>query len=420
MSKPSAPDDGDRLWAYRAFANYWLGRVAATGGNQILSLWMSWRLYELTGSAWLLGMAGLIQFLPSLFFFLWAGDLADRLDRRLILFVVMVIQVLVTGGLLATEAAGLMSGDLLLWLCVLIGSLRPFQLSSQQSLPPRLVPSRLLPRAMALSSAGSQGMFIVGPAIAGLMLLWGPHEVLALCMLTFGSAAFFYWRVRYNFVRPNHRNRSLKEMFSGIAFVKANPSILGSITLDLFVVMLAGVTALLPIYAKDVLAVDSWGLGLMRGAPAIGALTVSIVLARWSIQRHVGRIMFISVGVYASSLLVFGLSNSLVLSVIALAISGGADMVSVVIRQSLVQLDTPDDMRGKVSAINSVCIGASNQLGEFRAGISAHWLGAGGAVTLGAIGSLVVAGLWIRYFPQLWRRQTLSADPAERASGSGH
>lgn len=419
LSTASAPDNGDRLWAYRAFVNYWLGRVAATGGNQILSLWISWRLYELTGSAWLLGMAGLIQFLPSLFFFLWAGDLADRMDRRLILLVVMLMQVLVTGTLLATEAAGLVSGDLLLWLCVLIGSMRPFQLSSQQSLPPRLVPMRLLPRAMALSNAGSQGMFIVGPAVAGLLLLWGPYEVLVLCMVTFGSAAFFYWRVRYNFVRSIHRSRSLKDMLSGFAFVRAHPSILGSITLDLFVVMLGGVTALLPIYAKDVLAVDTWGLGLMRGAPAIGALILSIVLARWSINRHVGRIMFISVAVYASSLLVFGLSHSLWLSVIALAISGAADMVSVVIRQSLVQLDTPDEMRGKVSAINSVCIGASNQLGEFRAGISAHWLGAAGAVTVGALGSLIVAGLWMRCFPQLWRRQTLNGEPSNEAASWG-
>jgi predicted MFS family arabinose efflux permease len=154
----------------------------------------------------------------------------------------------------------------------------------------------------------------------------------------------------------------------------------------------------------------------MRGAPAIGALILSIVLARWSINRHVCRIMFISVAVYASSLLVFGLSHSLWLSVIALAISGAADMVSVVIRQSLVQLDTPDEMRGKVSAINSVCIGASNQLGEFRAGISAHWLGAAGAVTVGALGSLIVAGLWMRCFPQLWRRQTLNGEPSNEAA----
>ena len=175
-------------------------------------------------------------------------------------------------------------------------------------------------------------------------------------------------------------------------------------------VMLGGVTALLPIYAKDVLAVDSWGLGLMRGAPAIGALIVSVVLARWSIQRKAGRYMFGSVVVYAGALLVFGVSHSLALSVVALAISGAADMVSVVIRQSLVQIDTPDEMRGKVSAINSVCIVASNHLGDFRAGMTAHGLGAAGAVTLGAVGSLLVGALWIRWFPQLWRRETLSGD----------
>jgi MFS family permease len=409
------PEDNpvsERLWSYKAFTFYWYGRVAATAGNQILALWISWRIYDLTGSAWLLGMAGLIQFLPSLVFFLFAGDLADRKDRRLILVVVMVLQVLLTGTLLAAETFNTMSSSLLLGLCVVVGILRPFQLSSQQSLPPRLVPSHLLPRAMALSSAGSQGMFIAGPAIAGLLLIWGSSQVLLLGMSMFASASFLYWRVRYDFIRPANRKRSLKEMLSGFAFVRAHPSILGSITLDLFVVMLGGVTALLPIYAKDVLAVDTWGLGLMRGAPAIGALILSLVLARWTIRQHVGRYMFVSVGIYAGALLVFGLSHSLLLSVFALAVSGAADMVSVVIRQSLVQLDTPDAMRGKVSAINSVCIGGSNQLGEFRAGISAHWMGAAGAVTIGAIGSLVVAGLWIRWFPQLWHRQTLSGGHA--------
>jgi MFS family permease len=408
----------DRLWSYKAFTFYWYGRVAATAGNQILALWISWRIYDLTGSAWLLGMAGLIQFLPSLVFFLFAGDLADRKDRRLILVAVMVLQVLLTGTLLAAETFNTMSIGLLLGLCVVVGILRPFQLSSQQSLPPRLVPSQLLPRAMALSSAGSQGMFIAGPAIAGLLLIWGSSQVLLLGMSMFAVASFWYWRVRYDFVRPIHRKRSLKEMLSGFAFVRAHPSILGSITLDLFVVMLGGVTALLPIYAKDVLAVDTWGLGLMRGAPAIGALILSLVLARWTIRQHVGRCMFVSVGIYAGALLVFGLSHSLMLSVLALAVSGAADMVSVVIRQSLVQLDTPDAMRGKVSAINSVCIGGSNQLGEFRAGMSAHWLGAAGAVTIGAIGSLVVAGLWIRWFPQLWHRQTLSGGHAIRPDHS--
>ncbi len=412
MTEPSSSPatDTDRLWSYRAFANYWFGRIAATAGHQMLGLWISWRLYELTGSAWLLGIAGLVQFLPSLVFFLWAGDLADRVDRRLILFGVMVTEALSLVLLIVAEASGWMSSAMLLCLCALLGSLRPFFMSSQQSLAPRLVPGRLLPRAMALSSAGSQAMFIAGPAIAGLLLIWGALPVLVLCGITLSISALFFRRVHSDFTPPPSRSRSLSELFSGFRFVRSHPSILGSITLDLFVVMLGGVTALLPIYAKDVLAVDSWGLGLMRGAPAIGALIVSVVLARWSIQRKAGRYMFGSVVVYAGALLVFGVSHSLALSVVALAISGAADMVSVVIRQSLVQIDTPDEMRGKVSAINSVCIVASNHLGDFRAGMTAHGLGAAGAVTVGAMGSLLVGALWIRWFPQLWRRETLSGD----------
>jgi len=407
--EPEGQPEEENLWSHKAFNFYWYGRVLATGGNQILALWISWRIYDISGSAWLLGMAGLIQFLPSLVFFLFAGDLADRKDRRHILLVVMALQVLLTVTILVAEVANIISSYFLLGLCVFLGSLRPFQLSSQQSLPPLLVPSRLLPRAMALSSAGSQAMFIAGPALAGFLLIWGSVQVLVLCMLVFASAAYFYWRIVYDFVQPSQRSRTLKEMLSGFAFVRAHPTILGAITLDLFVVMLGGVTALLPIYAKDVLATDTWGLGLMRGAPAIGALAVSIVLARWTIKQHVGRCIFFSVGIYSFALLIFGLSHSLLLSVIALAISGAADMVSVVIRQSLIQLDTPDAMRGKVSAINSVCISGSNQLGEFRAGITGHWLGAAGAVTVGAIGSLIVAGFWLRWFPQLWQRQTLNS-----------
>jgi MFS family permease len=404
------------LREHPAFANYWVGRLAATAGTQMLALWLSWRIYELTGSAWLLGMAGLIQFLPSLLLFLWAGDLADQADRRLILLTVMLLTSLSTATLLVAEALDSISTGLLLGLCGVVGSLRPFQMSAQQSLPPRLVPALLLPQAMALSSAGSQAMFIAGPALAGLLLIWGGTQVLALCLAAFLVAAVFYWRARYGYTPPGARGgRSLREMLSGFAFVRAHPSILGSITLDLFVVMLGSVTALLPIYAKDVLAADTWGLGLLRAAPAIGALTLSIALARWGITRHVGRYMFISVAIYALALVVFGLSNSLLLSVVALMVSGAADMVSVIIRQSMVQLDTPDAMRGKVSAINSVCIVGSNQLGEFRAGLSAHWLGSAGAVTVGAIGSLVVTVLWIRWFPQLWRRQTLASSPQTHA-----
>lgn len=408
VATPAPDGSGLSLRKHPAFVNYWLGRLAATAGIQMLALWVSWRIYELTGSAWLLGMAGLIQFMPSLVFFLWAGDLADRIDRRLILFAVMCLMALTTGILLAAEVAGLMSSELVLALCVVVGSLRPFQMASQQSLPPRLVPALLLPQAMALSSAGSQAMFIAGPALAGLLLIWGSVQVLALSLATFLVGAVFYWRVRYGYRPGPPSSRSLREMLSGFAFVRANPSILGSITLDLFVVMLGSVTALLPIYAKDVLAADTWGLGLLRAAPAIGALVLSVALARWNITRHVGRYMFISVAVYALALLVFGLSHSLMLSVLALVVSGAADMVSVIIRQTMVQLDTPDAMRGKVSAINSVCIVGSNQLGEFRGGITAHWLGAAGSVTVGAIGSLVVTVLWIRWFPQLWRRQSLA------------
>ena len=406
------PMNDDRLLAIPAFRNFWLGRLAATAANQLFALVISWELYEITGSAWYLGMAGLLQFLPSLLSFIFAGDLADRIDRRRILVVVMISMTAMGLALLLASMIDAMSVWLLLTICLLLGLVRPFQMTAQQALPGLLVPPSMLARAVALSSAGSQAMFIVAPALGGLVLIAGAVPVYALCVLVCALAGVFFQRVRYEFRAPPARPRSLGEMLGGAAFIWRRPELLGSITLDLFVVLLASVTGLMPVFAKDVLQVDAWGLGLLRAAPAVGALVVSVALAHWSLQRHVGRFMFGGVLVFALSLIVFGLSTNLMLSLCALAVSGAADMISVVIRQTMVQIDTPDAMRGRVSAFNSVAVTASNQLGDFRCGMAAHWLGAMPAVVSGAVAGAIVTLLWIRWFPMLWRRQKLdqSAD----------
>jgi MFS family permease len=405
--------DHDRLLANPAFRNFWLGRLAATAANQIFALVIGWEIYELTASAWWLGVAGLVQFIPSLVSFLIAGDLADRVDRRLILAGVMIAMTVMAGALWIASLNDAVSVTLLLAIGALLGLVRPFQMSAQQSLPSLLVAPRLLARAVALSSAGSQATFIVAPAIAGLVLIAGAVHVYALCTVVCFAGWWCNYRIRYDYRRPPPRPRSWKDLFGGAVFICQRPVLLGSITLDLFAVMLAGVSGLLPVFAKDILAADSWGLGLLRAAPAVGAVAISFVIARWRFERHTGRILFSSVAVFSLSLLVFGLSRDLVLSLVALAVSGAADMVSVVIRQTLVQIDTPDTMRGRVSAFNSIAVTASNQLGDFRCGALAHLMGVVPAVIAGAAAGLAITVLWIRWFPSLWERKRIeeSVDP---------
>jgi MFS family permease len=405
----------DRLLAHPAFFSFLLGRLAATAANQIFALVISWEVYELTGSAWWLGLAGLAQFIPSAVSFLFAGDLADRVDRRSILVWVMASMSITAVILWAAALSDQVSVPLLMAACAVLGLLRPFQMTAQQALTGLLVPPLLLARAVAVSSGSSQAVFIVAPALAGLILIAGSVYVYALCTAVCAAGWIFFIRIRYDYQPAPARARSWHDLFGGALYIWQRPNLLGSITLDLFVVLLSGVTGLLPIFAKDVLGVDAWGLGLMRAAPAAGAVAVSFVLARWHFQRGVGPMLFASVVVFSLSLAVFGLSSNLWLSLVALAVSGAADMVSVVIRQTMVQLDTPDEMRGRVSAFNALAITASNQLGDFRCGAAAHWFGSVPAVLSGAVAGLIISALWIRWFPALWRRERLD-ETANRLS----
>jgi MFS family permease len=276
-----------------------------------------------------------------------------------------------------------------------LGAVRAFQMPAQQSLTPMLVPPLMLPRAMAFSSAGMQGAIIGGPALGGLLFAAGTGVVYGASVLLFTIGGVLVARLRY--VQPARVREpvTLATVFAGVDFIWRRKPVLGAISLDLFAVLLGGAVALLPIYAKDILHTGAWGMGLLRSAPAVGALLTSIVLTRRPIERNVGRTLLIAVAAFGLCMVVFGLSRSFTVSLIALAISGGADMVNVVIRQTLVQLETPDDMRGRVSAVSSIFIGASNQLGPV------------GSVVLGGAGTMVVALAWFRLFPSLARRDRL-------------
>lgn len=406
MSDADAP-----LRSFRPFMRFWFGRLAGTMANQMLMVAVGWQMYGLTGSAWDLGLVGLYQFAPALLLVLVAGQAADRHERRRILALCMTVQVAIALTLLAAAQGGWASRGLLLGLSVAIGLAKAFQMPAQQAIVPLLVPPVVLPRALAFSSAGMQAAIIGGPALGGLVIAASTASVYAACALLFAVAVWLFAGVRHAPVPSSTEPVRLATMLAGVRFIRSRPAVLGAISLDLFAVLLGGATALLPIFAKDILHVGPWGLGLLRAAPAVGALAMSIGLAHWPITRRVGRCMFGAVAVYGLATLVFGLSTTFWLSMAALAVAGASDMVSVVIRQSLVQLETPNEMRGRVSAVNAIFIGASNQLGEFESGATAAWLGPVGSVVLGGAGCLLVAGLWMKLFPDLARRERLLSPP---------
>lgn len=395
-----------------AFMRMWFARVASTVGTQMLMVAVGWQMYELTGSAWDLGLVGLFQFLPALLLTLVAGHVADRLHRARIVLVCLLVQGLVA-LVLMTATEGLWasgpwaSRELLLGLSVALGAARAFQMPAQQALTPQLVPPALLSRAMAFSAGGMQSAVIGGPALGGLIFVAGATAVYATSALFFLIASVLMSRVRYAHVAPPPEAVSLSTLMAGLVFVWQRKALLGAVSLDLFAVLLGGATALLPLFAKDILMVGPWGLGLLRAAPAVGAVLMSALLTRWPLQRRVGHRMLGAVAVYGLCMVVFGLSTSFFLSLAVLALSGSADMVSVVVRQTLVQMETPNEMRGRVSAVNSVFIGASNQLGEFESGATAALIGPVGSVVLGGIGTLFIAAAWLRFFPGLAQRDRI-------------
>ena len=402
-------------------------RIAGTAGQQMLMVALGWQVYDLTGSAWSLGLVGLAQFLPALLFTLPAGHLVDRHERRLMLIWALALQGIVALTLAWGSAEGWVNANWILAASVLLGVARAVQMPAVQALTPSLVPVALLPRAVAASSSAMQGAIVLGPALGGALYAWVPHALagqfpglattalgaagvyaasLGLLVLAILWAAVIRHRARYE----RTASATWESVTAGLRFIWQRPVLLGAISLDLFAVLLGGATALLPIFARDILQVGPEGLGLLRAAPAAGAVVVGVVLARRGIQRHAGAWLLGAVAVFGAATIGFGLARSLPLAFVLLAVSGAADMFSVVIRQSLVQLETPEDMRGRVGAVNSVFIGASNQLGEFESGAVAAWIGPVGSVLFGGVGTIVVVLAWWRLFPTLAQRDRLRSD----------
>jgi len=390
-----------------SFRRFLWTRLLGTTANQILMVALAWQIYDISGSAWDLGLVGLAQFVPALLLTLPAGQLVDRVDRRGVLATSLVLQAIAAVVLTIGSMQGFVDRHVIFGMCVVMGVARALQMPAQQAIVPALVTVDELPRAFAASSTLLKIAVIGGPVLGGFLYAFGPAVAYASCLGFLVVSTAYVATIERVPLSGDASPVSVESLFAGFAFIWRKKQVLGAISLDLFAVLLGGATALLPIYAKDILATGPWGLGLLRAAPAVGALVVGLVLAQRPLARHVGRRMFVSVAIYGAAIVAFGVSDNLVVSMVALAIGGGADMVSVVIRQTLVQLDTPDDMRGRVSAVNGVFIGASNELGEFRAGSMAAIIGPVGATIVGGVGTLIVAALWIRWFPALARRDRL-------------
>lgn len=396
---PSLPP----AFRHRAFALFWGGRMVATFAIQIVSVAVGWQIYDMTRDPWDLGLVGLVQFVPAAVLVLWTGAAADRFDRRRIMLVCVVVEMLAVLALILLVIDGIG----LLWpiyaALAVIGVARAFFAPASQALLPNLVPREDFASAIALSASAWQLASIVGPVTGG--LLYGISPLVAygsaLGLLLLGLAMFGGILVPPQSARV--REAGWDSLVAGLRFIFAEKVVLGAITLDLFAVLLGGATALMPAVARDVLELGPWGLGLLRAAPGVGALVVAAWLAWRPLQDHVGAWLFVYVALFGAATAAFGLSDIPWLSIVLLAVIGGADMVSVSVRETVLQLWTPDQMRGRVTAANMVFVGASNEIGEFRAGSMGSVIGVVPAIVLGGVGTVAVAGLWAWLFPDLRR-----------------
>lgn len=401
------PSPSSRAFQYKGFRLYWFAIMAASFATNIISVAVGWQIYDLTRNPLYLGYVGLAQFLPALLLVLVTGLTADIFPRRAIMAVCLSVEV-VSAGILFAAALGHFDSLVPIYAAlVMIGTARAFMAPASSSLAPNLVPPEALGNAVAINSSAWQTANIVGPMVGG--LLYGLSATTA-----YGTAAGL---ILTSFVLVilipkaprggGKQARSMQTLLAGFKYIWREKIVLGAISLDLFAVLLGGAVALLPVYARDILEVGPWGLGLLRAAPGIGAIIMAVALHRFPIRNHAGTILFVFVALFGFFTVIFGFSTSLWISIPALFLLGASDMVSVVLRETLIQLWTPDEVRGRVSAVNSVFIGASNELGEFRAGMVAAKWGTVFAVTIGGFGTMAVAGLWAVMFPGLRKQRSI-------------
>lgn len=399
----SQPDSGSAMALLRhpPFLFYFLARSASKFAFQIAAVAVGWQVYALTGSAFALGMVGLVQFVPTAILTFAAGHVADRYDRRRVAQAAQLVAGIAAAVLAWGSFAGWLDVPEIFAAVAVFGAAIAFESPAAAAIMPAVTPDGMLQRAAAFATGGFQVATVAGPAVGGLIYAIAPGAPYAAMALFWLTAAALSGAIKLSRPVAARAPDARPALLVGVGYVRKNPLILGSISLDLFAVLFGGATALLPIYARDILHTGPWGLGVLRGAPAVGALLMAALLARRPIERLIGMRMFQAVIVFGVATMVFALSRSLSLSIIALAVLGAADMVSMVVRIALVQLATPDEMRGRVGAVNYLFVNASYQLGEFESGVTAALFGAVPAAVLGGLGTVVVALTWMMLFPAL-------------------
>ncbi len=422
LSSPNLPRRGLEAFASSDFRRYQLARGAVILGAEAQAVAVAWQVYSITHRAIDLGYTGLALFLPGLLFLLPSGHVADRFDRRRVILICYGLQVFCTLALLHFAHTGLQSVLPIYVVLFFIGTGRAFSGPASSALIPHLVPEKHFVNAVTWGGAIFQFANITGPALGGILYTlpidrWWPRAhmegggIVYAC--TIASQIWFLVLIgslKVRLGRLEQRDLSVKVLLAGFRYVWSMNLLLGAFSLDLFVMLLGGAVALMPIFASEILHTGPRGLGMLRAAPALGAVTMSLVMARFPISRRAGQRMFVCVSILGAATILFGISRSLWLSLFALAIAGASDTISVIIRGSLLQLATPPEMRGRVSAVNSLFIGASNELGEFESGLTAQWWGAVRATVYGGIGALVVAAVWAGLFPSLRRIDELTSE----------
>jgi MFS family permease len=386
---------------YRDFTVYAAARFCTRLASEMLGVAVGWQVYQLTRNPLDLGLIGLAQFLPFVLLVLPAGHVADRADRRLVLIGAYAIQAACSGVLLWFTLAGGRQVWPVFIAMTLFGAGRAFSMPTSQAMTPNLVPPEVFPKAVALNSVLLEVATIGGPSLGGVLYLLGPSIVYGVCFCTVLLVV-----ILLSTIKPIRASRSSEagaaaDLLGGLRFVLHRRTVLGAISLDLFAVLFGGATALLPAFASDILHIGPAGLGILRTAPGAGAALTAITVAFLPIERHVGKWMFGGVALFGAATIVFGLSHSFWISLAALVLLGASDMVSVYIRSLLVQLETPDSIRGRVSAVSSMFVGASNELGEFESGVTARWFGVVRSVVIGGIATILVVGAYLKLFPEL-------------------
>ncbi len=399
---PMTADGSTPLLRDPAFLRFLYVRIAASVALQIQVVAVGWQMYTLTGSPFRLGLIGLVQFVPAISLFPLTGHVADRFDRRLVTFIAQLIEAAAVAVLAVANAAGKLTPDLLLAMAFFVGTGRAFEQPSLQSVLPNIVPASILPRAIAASTSGSQTAIVAGPALGGLLIALNPTLVFAVCTAIWLSAGVMMMGIAMERTETAQVPLGFSTLFGGLTFIGSHKVVLGAVLLDLFAVLFGNATALLPVFARDIYQSGPLGFGILRAAPAAGAIATALLLTRWPISGRVGHVMFATVSVFGIGTILLALAPSFTFAVGAMIVIGASDTISVVIRQTMVQLRTPDDMRGRVYAVNSMVTITSNQLGDFRAGAAASLFGTIPSVLIGGLSTIAIVLISTKVFRELF------------------